>query len=57
MLINYNLTIQALQLDRLAIYHDTDTPKWDLGKEWKDLSSSEWSEVRNYLLQVNVSDF
>ncbi|GAB4828173.1 hypothetical protein Ancab_035090 [Ancistrocladus abbreviatus] len=34
-----------LQLERLAIYHDSNTPPWEIKKRWEDLSPKEWIEI------------
>lgn len=34
-----------VQLERLAIYHDSDKPPWKVDKSWQDLAPSEWIEI------------
>lgn len=36
---------KSLQLERLAMYHDSDNLPWKLDKKWEDLSPKEWIEV------------
>ncbi|KAI3834068.1 hypothetical protein MKX03_035864 [Papaver bracteatum] len=36
---------KSLQLDRLAVYHDSDTLPWKMDKKWEDLSPNEWIEI------------
>ncbi|XP_047948182.1 uncharacterized protein LOC125194160 isoform X1 [Salvia hispanica] len=36
---------KSLQLERLAVYHDTNRDPWKLNKRWEDLSPKEWVEV------------
>ncbi|KAJ8645273.1 hypothetical protein MRB53_007021 [Persea americana] len=36
---------KSLQLQRLAVYHDSDGSPWILDKEWEDLSPKEWIEI------------
>ncbi|XP_022721975.1 uncharacterized protein LOC111279261 isoform X3 [Durio zibethinus] len=36
---------KSLQLERLAIYHDSDNLPWKMDKKWEDLSPKEWIEV------------
>ncbi|KAE8733149.1 hypothetical protein F3Y22_tig00001478pilonHSYRG00136 [Hibiscus syriacus] len=36
---------KALQLERLAVYHDSDKLPWNLDMKWEDLSPKEWIEV------------
>ena len=42
------LLLQFVQLERLAIYHDSDKPPWKVDKSWQDLTPSEWIEVCVY---------
>ncbi|XP_074301933.1 uncharacterized protein LOC141633346 isoform X1 [Silene latifolia] len=36
---------KSLQLERLAIYHDSDKPPWTINKGWQELIPSEWVEI------------
>ncbi|KAL2906378.1 putative vacuolar protein sorting-associated protein 13A [Bienertia sinuspersici] len=36
---------KSLQLERLAIYHDSDKPPWKIDENWQDLSPSKWIEI------------
>ncbi|KAK9670363.1 hypothetical protein RND81_13G196500 [Saponaria officinalis] len=36
---------KSLQLERLAIYHDSNKPLWNINKGWQDLMPSEWIEI------------
>ncbi|OMO58555.1 Vacuolar protein sorting-associated protein 13 [Corchorus olitorius] len=36
---------KSLQLERLAMYHDSDSLPWNVDKKWEDLSPKEWIEV------------
>ncbi|XP_017974971.1 PREDICTED: uncharacterized protein LOC18603726 [Theobroma cacao] len=36
---------KSLQLERLAMYHDSDSLPWNMDKKWEDLSPKEWIEV------------
>ncbi|KAL3812236.1 hypothetical protein ACJIZ3_013504 [Penstemon smallii] len=36
---------KSLQLERLAMYHDSDRDPWKLDKRWEDLSPKEWIEI------------
>ncbi|XP_026458441.1 putative vacuolar protein sorting-associated protein 13A [Papaver somniferum] len=36
---------KSLQLDRLAVYHDSDTLPWKMDKKWEDLNPNEWIEI------------
>ncbi|GMI70230.1 hypothetical protein like AT1G48090 [Hibiscus trionum] len=36
---------KSLQLERLAVYHDSDNLPWKMDKKWEDLSPKEWIEV------------
>lgn len=36
---------KSLQLQRLAVYHDSDGMPWRLDKKWEDLSPLEWIEM------------
>ena len=37
--------VQSLQLERLAMYHDSDNLTWKMDMKWEDLSPKEWIEV------------
>ncbi|XP_021714350.1 uncharacterized protein LOC110682332 isoform X2 [Chenopodium quinoa] len=36
---------KSLQLERLAIYHDSDKPPWQIDENWQNLSPSKWIEI------------
>jgi vacuolar protein sorting-associated protein 13A/C len=36
---------KSLQLERLAMYHDSNRSPWKLRKKWEDLTPNEWVEV------------
>ncbi|XP_057475541.1 uncharacterized protein LOC130763619 isoform X1 [Actinidia eriantha] len=36
---------KSLQLDRLAMYHDSNCSPWKLDKKWEDFSPKEWIEI------------
>ncbi|XVE82332.1 hypothetical protein DITRI_Ditri15bG0139900 [Diplodiscus trichospermus] len=36
---------KSLQLERLAMYHDSDNLPWKMDKKWEDLIPKEWIEV------------
>ncbi|PKA57778.1 hypothetical protein AXF42_Ash015155 [Apostasia shenzhenica] len=36
---------KSLQLERLAMYHDSDCAPWTLDKRWEDLSPALWAEM------------
>ncbi|KAE8735933.1 Calcium-dependent lipid-binding family protein isoform 3 [Hibiscus syriacus] len=36
---------KSLQLERLAMYHNSDNLPWKIDKKWEDLSPKEWVEV------------
>ncbi|KAJ6768458.1 TETRATRICOPEPTIDE REPEAT (TPR)-CONTAINING PROTEIN-RELATED [Salix koriyanagi] len=36
---------KSLQLERLAVYHDSDNLPWKIDKKWEDLSPEEWVEI------------
>lgn len=42
--------LQSLQLERLAMYHDSDSIPWKIDKGWEDLSPKEWVEVCSYIV-------
>lgn len=46
---------QSLQLERLAIYHDSDSFPWNLDKRWEDLTPKEWTEVCHSLYHLMFS--
>ncbi|KAL6841988.1 hypothetical protein ACP4OV_028188 [Aristida adscensionis] len=37
--------LKSVELNRLAIYHDSDSDPWKLDKKWEDLSPADWSKV------------
>ncbi|KAK9053434.1 hypothetical protein SSX86_030068 [Deinandra increscens subsp. villosa] len=36
---------KSLQLERLAMYHDSNRPPWKMDKKWEDLSPKDWVEI------------
>ncbi|KAK1307202.1 hypothetical protein QJS10_CPA10g01570 [Acorus calamus] len=36
---------KSLQLQRLAVYHDSDSFPWKVHKNWEDLNPKEWTEI------------
>ncbi|KAH9766383.1 C2 domain-containing protein [Citrus sinensis] len=36
---------KSLQLERLALYHDSNSLPWAIDKRWEDLSPREWTEI------------
>ncbi|KAM7259519.1 hypothetical protein ACFE04_015260 [Oxalis oulophora] len=36
---------KSLQLERLAMYHDSNSFPWKIGKKWEDLIPKEWIEI------------
>ncbi|KAH9684016.1 C2 domain-containing protein [Citrus sinensis] len=36
---------KSLQLERLALYHDSNSLPWAIDKRWEDLSPKEWTEI------------
>ncbi|KAH0638247.1 hypothetical protein KY289_038162, partial [Solanum tuberosum] len=36
---------KLVQLERLAMYHDSNSKPWKLDKKWEDLSPKEWIEI------------
>nr|DAD29104.1 TPA_asm: hypothetical protein HUJ06_030572 [Nelumbo nucifera] len=36
---------KSVQLERLALYHDSDSLPWKMDKKWVDLSPKEWVEI------------
>ncbi|KAF7837665.1 putative vacuolar protein sorting-associated protein [Senna tora] len=36
---------KSLQLERLALYHDSDSLPWEIDKRWEDISPQEWIEI------------
>ncbi|XP_024982723.1 uncharacterized protein LOC112519038 isoform X5 [Cynara cardunculus var. scolymus] len=36
---------KSLQLERLAMYHDSNRPPWNMNKKWEDLSPKDWVEI------------
>lgn len=37
--------LQSVELDRLAVYLDSDIIPWHVSKPWEDLRPSEWFQV------------
>jgi vacuolar protein sorting-associated protein 13A/C len=36
---------KSVQLERLSVYHDSDSLPWKPDKSWVDMSPQEWSEI------------
>ncbi|XP_010524589.1 PREDICTED: uncharacterized protein LOC104802610 [Tarenaya hassleriana] len=36
---------KSLQLERLALYHDSNSFPWEIEKKWEDLSPEDWVEI------------
>ncbi|MFS7909478.1 putative vacuolar protein sorting-associated protein [Helianthus anomalus] len=36
---------KSLQLERLAMYHDSNRPPWNMDKKWEDLCPEDWVEI------------
>ncbi|XP_057872719.2 uncharacterized protein LOC131078906 isoform X2 [Cryptomeria japonica] len=36
---------KSVELERLAVYFDSDVKPWEIGKPWEDLLPSEWSQI------------
>ncbi|XP_042405096.1 vacuolar protein sorting-associated protein 13C-like [Zingiber officinale] len=36
---------KSLHLERLALYHDSDSTPWKLNQKWEDLTPKEWTEI------------
>ncbi|KAK4265962.1 hypothetical protein QN277_026944 [Acacia crassicarpa] len=36
---------KSLQLERLALYHDSDCLLWEINKRWDDMNPQEWIEI------------
>ncbi|KAL3679175.1 hypothetical protein R1sor_022131 [Riccia sorocarpa] len=45
---------KRLELERLAVYHDSNSSPWKPEKEWEDLTPSEWSEIFEAGISVDV---
>lgn len=41
--------LQSVQLERLALYHDSNRLPWEIDKRWEDISPREWIEVLSEL--------
>ncbi|XP_010679516.3 uncharacterized protein LOC104894866 isoform X2 [Beta vulgaris subsp. vulgaris] len=41
----YVQVLLSLQLERLAIYHDSDKPPWKIDESWQDISPRKWIEI------------
>lgn len=37
--------LQAVELERLAVYHNPNSTPWKVSRKWEDMSPGEWSEV------------
>ncbi|CAL5415223.1 unnamed protein product [Camellia sinensis] len=46
----------SLQLERLAMYHDSNCLPWKLDKKWEDLSPKEWVEIFEVGINESASD-
>ncbi|XP_027330645.1 uncharacterized protein LOC113846496 isoform X2 [Abrus precatorius] len=44
-LTNTLFSLQSVQLERLALYHDSDQLPWEIDKRWEDISPKEWIEI------------
>lgn len=42
--------LQSVQLERLALYHDSNRLPWEIDKRWEDISPHEWIEVFSNLI-------
>ncbi|CAA2970655.1 vacuolar sorting-associated 13B [Olea europaea subsp. europaea] len=40
-----SLVIHAVELERLAVYLDSDISSWYVDKSWEDLLPSEWGQI------------
>ncbi|XP_043709636.1 uncharacterized protein LOC122658659 isoform X2 [Telopea speciosissima] len=47
---------KSLQLERLAVYHDSDILPWKIDKKWEDLSPEEWIEIFGDGIKEPLSD-
>ncbi|XP_028051145.1 uncharacterized protein LOC114255802 isoform X2 [Camellia sinensis] len=47
---------KSLQLERLAMYHDSNCLPWKLDKKWEDLSPKEWVEIFEVGINESASD-
>jgi hypothetical protein len=45
--------LQCVELDRLAVYLDSDIIPWHVDKAWEDLLPSEWFQVCTVDIRVN----
>lgn len=41
----FPIALQSVELDRLAVYLDSDIIPWHVNKAWEDLLPSEWFQV------------
>lgn len=42
---SFLIALQSVELDRLAVYLDSDIIPWHVNKAWEDLLPSEWFQV------------
>ncbi|KAI7993232.1 putative vacuolar protein sorting-associated protein 13A [Camellia lanceoleosa] len=47
---------KSLQVERLAMYHDSNCLPWKLDKKWEDLSPKEWVEIFEVGINESASD-
>ncbi|XP_058093613.1 uncharacterized protein LOC131239768 [Magnolia sinica] len=47
---------KSLQLQRLAVYHDSDSNPWKLDNNWDDLSPKKWIEIFEDGINESASD-
>jgi hypothetical protein len=45
-ILNGRHSVQAVELERLAIYHNPNSVPWKVPSNWEAMSPAEWSEVR-----------
>jgi len=43
---SFYIALQSVELDRLAVYLDSNIIPWHINKTWEDLLPSEWFQVR-----------
>lgn len=51
------IALQSVELDRLAVYLDSDIIPWNVNKAWEDLLPSEWFQVRVVYIIVNSEGY
>ncbi|XP_020230234.1 uncharacterized protein LOC109811015 [Cajanus cajan] len=47
---------KSVQLERLALYHDSDQLPWEIDKRWEDISPQEWIEIFEDGIHVPTDD-